>query len=123
MKDIAFAPWPSDLEESTVAFKHPLQAPTRKVKDHITFVSRQDINWSSRTSKFGNQPVVQEALLRTEYVNDFIRGTVVLLCCFLLIRGEPDDSTFGVQAKLFCIKRASLQPISRRQDFPTHLVV
>ena len=57
-----------------------MQAPTRQVKDHIVCVSGDDINWVSRTCKFGNQPVVQEAFLRIEYVNDFIRGTDVLLC-------------------------------------------
>ena len=114
MKDIAFTSWAADLEESTVAFEHPLQAPTRHVKDHVTYVSRDDIRWNSRTSKFGNHPVIQEAFLRTEYVNDFIRGTIVLLCCFPLVRGDPVDSMFGVQAKQICIRQASRQPTSSR---------
>ena len=75
MKDVAFASWPPDLEQNTDAFEQPLQTPTRQIKDHLTYVSRDDIQWVSRISKFGNHPEVKEAFLRTEYVNDFIRGT------------------------------------------------
>ena len=74
MKEISCVKWPVALEESTRPCPHTLQSPCKQTKDHVTFVSRDDIRWESRQSKYGNKPIVQEAFLRTELVNDFIRG-------------------------------------------------
>ena len=74
MKDIAFAEWSFDLELRSPPFEHLLQTPARRFKDHVSFVCRDDIQWRSRQSNFGNKPIVQEAFLRTSCVNDFIRG-------------------------------------------------
>ena len=74
MKEILFAEWPVAVEESTRPFPYTLQSPCKQTKDHVAFVTRDDIHWESRQSKFGNKPIVQEAFLQTELVNDFIRG-------------------------------------------------
>ncbi|KAL3146975.1 hypothetical protein ABBQ38_014943 [Trebouxia sp. C0009 RCD-2024] len=78
MKDIAFAEWSSDLEQRSTPFEHLLQTPARQVKDHISFVCRDDVQWRSRQSNFGNKSIVQEAFLRTSCVNDFLRGEAEL---------------------------------------------
>ena len=75
-KEIVFATWPIELEAQSVPFEHELQAPARRKNDQtgLNFVSRDDIHWQTRVSNFGKKPEYQESFLRTEYVNDFIRG-------------------------------------------------
>lgn len=75
-EEIAFATWSAELEAKSAPFEHKLQTPTRHKNDQtgLNFVSRDDVEWHTRTSSFGNKPQYQEAFLRTEYVNDFVRG-------------------------------------------------
>ena len=75
-KDIVFATWSAELEADSQPFEHEVQAPAQRRNDQtgLNFVSRDDIQWQTRISSFGDKPEYQEAFLRTDLVNDFVRG-------------------------------------------------
>ena len=63
-KDIVFATWSAELEADSQPFEHEVQAPARRRNDQtgLNFVSRDDIQWQTGISSFGDKP---EYLLAT----------------------------------------------------------
>ena len=74
-QDIEFVDWSNKDLAAGISFAESVQKPqARQSTDKTLFISRDDIAWTSYTSKQGHLRTLQEAYLHTDCVNHFVHG-------------------------------------------------
>ena len=74
-QDIEFVDWSDKDLAAGISFAETVQTPqARQSTDKTLFISRDDIAWTSYTSKQGHLRTFQEACLHTDCVNHFVHG-------------------------------------------------